>query len=177
VCFVLNTTKLPNVHRVFALDTGASIGKRYADYFPRGVSIDDFELDADCNSGAKLVKAFFHKNEKYLRGVVKSNIRISGLDIVSDVYKGILSTTVSRSFDERACTCELQYAAELEINRESVHSIVLPDVMNGEPRFKEKMKEWGVKPITYMFRRGKPQDRTEVIFEKLGHYYKKKSFM
>jgi hypothetical protein len=107
VCFVLNTMKLPKLHRVFALDTGASFGKRYDDYFPGGISIDDFELDANCNSGAKLVKAFFHDNEKYVNGVVKSGITVTGLDVVSDAYKGILSTPVSSSFDERACTCEL----------------------------------------------------------------------
>jgi hypothetical protein len=114
---------------------------------------------------------------KYVNGDVESDIRISGVDVVSDAYRGILTAPVSNSFDERACTCELQYDAELEINRESVHSIVIPDRMYGEKPVQAKMKEWGVMPIIYRFRRAKPEDRTEVIFEKLGDYYKTNGFM
>jgi hypothetical protein len=78
VCFVLNTNALPNIHRVFALDTGAAFGNRYDDHLPGKVSIDDFEMEAHCNSAAKLVSAFFGSNEKYVDGVAKNDIEVSG---------------------------------------------------------------------------------------------------
>jgi len=176
VCFVLNTTKLPDMHRAFALDTGASFGNRYDDYLPQGVSIDDFEIAANPVSVAKLVKAFFDENERYVNGSAKESIKFSPLDVVSDVYKAIASSTVS-TFDDRACTCELQYDAELEINKDTIHTVVIPDMLFGETRIQKKMREWGVKPITYRFRRAKPEDRTEVICEKLGDYYEAEGFM
>jgi hypothetical protein len=41
----------------------------------------------------------------------------------------------------------------------------------------KKNEGMGSCAITYRFRRAKPEDRTEVIFEKLGDYYKEKRFM
>ena len=151
VCFVLNTNELPNMHRAFALDTGAAFGNRYNDNLPGKVSIDDFEMEAHCNSAAKLVSAFFGNNEKYVDGIVKSEIEISGLDVISDAYKAIATTVVSTEFDERACTCELQYAVEIELNKDSVRCIVMPHIMGGERWVQEKMSEWGVQPILYRF--------------------------
>jgi hypothetical protein len=178
VCFVLNVNKLPDAHRVFALDTGASFRNRYDGYFlGGGVSIDDFKLDPNDNSAAKLVSAFFGKNKNYFRGNAKPNIRISGLDIISDVYRAIATADVSDSFDERARTCELQYEVDLEINNDSLYTIIMPDRLWGDKRCKKKMKDWGVKPITYMFRGGKPGDRTEIVFEKLGEYYGQNKFI
>jgi hypothetical protein len=182
VCFVLNVTKLPNAHRVFALDTGASFRNRYKTYFQGGVSIDDFELDPSSNdptsnSAAKLVKAFFGKNKNYFLGNAKHNIRIPGLDVLSDVYKAIATAVVSTSFDERARTCELKYGVDVEINSASLYTIIMPDRLWGDSRCKKKMKDWGVKPILYMYRSGLPGDRTEIVFEKLGEYYGRKRFI
>ena len=175
VCFVLNVNKLPDAHRVFALDTGASFRNRYDGYFSGGgVSIDDFKLDSSDNSAAKLVSAFFGNNKNYFGGNAKPNIRIAGLDIISDVYRVIATAGVSGSFDERARTCELQYGVDIEINNNSLYTIIMPDRLSGDNRCKAK-DEWGVSPITYMFRGGKPGDRTEIVFEKLGEYYAQKS--
>lgn len=139
VCFVLNAIKGPDMHRAFALDTGASFGHRYDDYLPQGVSIDDFEIAANPDTVAKLVKAFFGENEKYVNGSSRRDIKISALDRVSEVYNAIASSTVS-PFDERACTCELQYDAELEINKDLTHTVVMPDVLFGERQVQKKMK-------------------------------------
>jgi hypothetical protein len=176
VCFVLKTIKLPDMHRAFALDTGASFGHRCDDYLPQGVAIADFEIAANPETVAKLVTAFFGENEKYVNGFSRRDIKISALDRVSEVYNAIASSTIS-AFDERACTCELQYDAELEINKDSIQTVVMPDVLIGEKRVREKMKDWGVKPITYRFRRATLGGRTEVIFEKVGDYYKMERLM
>jgi hypothetical protein len=126
------------MHRVFALDTGAAFGNRYDDHLPGKVSINDFEMEAHCNSAAKLVSAFFGNNEKYVDGIAKGDIEISGLDVISDAYKAIATTVVSTEFDERACTCELQYEVEIELNKDSVRSIVMPHVMGVNGGFKKK---------------------------------------
>jgi hypothetical protein len=92
--------------------------------------------------------------------------------VISDAYKAIATTVVSTEFDERACTCELQYAVEIELNKDSVRCIVMPHIMGGERWVQEKMSEWGVQPILYRFVRAESGERTAVIFEKLIAYYK-----
>jgi hypothetical protein len=171
VCFVLNATKLPSLHRAFALDTGAAFGNRYSEYLAGNISVDDFEIEAKCDSAARLVSTFFGGNKKYIGGEVRSDIEISGLDVVSDAYKAIASASVSSTLDERACTCELQYDAEVMLNNDTVQSVIMPDKMFGEKFVQEKMKEWGVKPIIYRLVRAEPGERTAVICEKLFEYY------
>jgi hypothetical protein len=177
VCFVLKLNKLPDAHRVFALDTGAWFDKRYNIFFSRGVSVEDFELDINSESAAKLVSAFFGGNKNYFIGETKNDICISGLDIISDAYKAIATESVSNSFDDRARTCELQYGVELELNKESLHTIILPDKLMGDERCQEKMRQWEIKPITYLFRRGIPGERTEIIFQKIGDYYEREQYI
>ena len=177
VCFVLNTDKLPKAHRIFALDTGAWFKNRYNEFLGGQLSINDFEMETDCNSAAKLVTAFFGQNQEYVLGRSKSEITIRGLDVVSDTYKAIASAAASGNFDERACTCELQYAVELELDEASVRTVIMPDIFSGDELVQNTLDEWNIKPITYEWVRAKPEERTIEIYAKLREYYRANGFM
>jgi hypothetical protein len=170
VCFVFDLTTLPEIHRIFALDTGAYHGKRYDNYLPNGVLLSDFELPIHPETLQQLVSAFFGSNVNYYEGVAKESLKLDALDRASEVYANIVRSAVSE-LDERACTCELQFKQSILLSTARLVTVIIPSRLWDEAEVKTFFHDLGVKPILYRFRRAKPEERTEVIYEKLGEYY------
>ncbi len=134
--------------------------------------MEDFRLPNDCEWPAKLVAAFFGKNNNYFVGQPKKDVNLSALDRASEIYRSMMQTVVSVNFDDRACTCELQFNTSISIETARLLTIVMPDRLCEEPEVKEKLKLWNVMPLPYRMRRSTPGGWTEVIIERLGDYYK-----
>lgn len=172
ICFVLNLANCPDLYRIFAFDTGAFFGKRYDEYMPRGVSIDDFELSADRCNAAKIVGAFFGTNEGYYDGNTRHDIPISNLDFVSQTLVNMARSTISDSFDERCCSVELQFDCDIKLAPGVLQTIVMPTVIAGEHEVREACTtRWNIRPVGYRLKRSPASARTDVIFERLGQYY------
>lgn len=172
ICFVLDAHTMPEPLRTFALDTGASFGGRYDDLLPNGVGIEDFELPPTVRACAQLVTAFYGDNRSYYDGIMKSALPTSALDRVSEVISSIGKSVASQAFDERACSCEIQFDVAISLKTCKIETIVMPAVLYSEPEVSEIVSnKWKTKPVVYRFKRSTPEERTEVIFENLGRYY------
>jgi hypothetical protein len=172
VCFVFDLLSLPELHKVFAFDTGAYYGERYDKYLPNGLQIADFELPAEHQTLLQLVTAFFGDNRNYYNGVAKNDLAIPALDTASEVYAAIIRSSVSEDFDERSCTCELQFDKPISLSTAKLITIIMPGLAYDDPEVKRIVNvELRIKPLVYRFKKAKPEERTEVIYEKLGEYY------
>jgi len=172
VCFVFDLASMPVLRRSFALDTGAFFGKRYDEFLPNGIVMEDFRLPDGCEWFAKLVTAFFGNNRNYFVGQPKNDVKLPALDRTSEVYRSMMQTPVSVNFDDRACTCELQFNTSISIEKSRLLTIVMPDQLSEDPEVRKILESWNVKPLPYQMRRSTPGGRTEVIIERLGDYYK-----
>ena len=177
VCFVLDLSSLPEIHRAFALDTGAYHGKRYDNYLPNGLLLADFELPVGAQSLQQLVRAFFGDNERYYSGHAKADLTLDALDHASEVYANIIRSAVSSGLDERACSCELQFNQPIELLRECLITIIMPGLLYDDPEVKKFVTEVGIIPILYRFKRASPDERTEVVYEKLGDFYEQRKLL
>jgi hypothetical protein len=176
VSFVFDLSSLPTPHRSFALDTGASFGHRYDEYLPNGVLMEDFALPVATGSISKFVTAFFGDNKNYFVGRARRDISPAALDRVSESYEAIIQAAVSLNFDDRACTCELQFTEPISMHSARLMTIVVPDRLYDDVEVRKKIKVLGVKPIIYRFRFATPGERTGVIMEKLGDFYQSRGF-
>jgi hypothetical protein len=171
VCFVFDLKSLPPLHGLFALDTGAFRDKRYDNFLPNGVVLADFELPLEHESLPRLVAAFFGSNENYYEGIARDGLKISPLDRASEAYANIIRSSVIDHLDERACTAEIQLNVPVDIARAKLLTVVLPGRLYEDPEVKNFIDiDLKIRPILYRFRRAKPQERTEVIYQKLGEY-------
>lgn len=171
VCFVFDLSTLPDLHKVYSFDTGGFFAQRYDDYLPTGVAMADFELAPEHQILAQTVAAFFGSNRNYYAGTVKAGLTIPALDRASEVYAGLIRSSVSEHFDERVCTCELQFDRSISVPNVSLLTIVLPDVLYDDLEVQEILARWRIKPVLYKFKRSRPDERTEVIYDKLGDFY------
>lgn len=177
VTFVFAINKLPEIHRSFAFDTGACFGSRYDELLPVGVCVEDFELDGDPVTFAQFVATFFGKNRDYYVGEPRVKPFPSPLDVVSNAVRDITSSVSSNGFDERACTCEIQFKNEVQIHASEVITVILPDILFDDAEVRIALKKWNVKPILYRMKRAIPSERTEVIAERLGDFYEEEGYM
>ncbi|TCU33145.1 hypothetical protein EV129_117142 [Rhizobium azibense] len=171
VCFVFDLGTLPTIYKSFALDTGACFGKRYDEYLPMGVGIDDFGLPADQAYLAKVVAAFYGGNRSYFVGDGRHDVAPPGLDVASQAYADIARSVVSLQFDDRACTCEIQLDQPVALANARLLTVVMPDKAFDDPEVKIALGRWDVRPVLYRMKRARPGERTEVIHEKLGDFY------
>jgi hypothetical protein len=157
---------------MFAFDTGAYFGERYDNYLPNGLLIADFELPAEHEMLLQLVTAFFGNDRNYYDGVAKDSLSIPALDRASEVYANIIRSSVSEDFDERACTCELQFDEPISLTKSNLITIIMPGVLYDDPEVRRIVSvELEILPVVYRFKRAKPEERTEVIYQKLGEFY------
>ena len=178
VAFVFDIESMPPVHRLFALDTGAFHDKRYSDFLPRDVKAEDFELLPAIPSLQRLVSAFFGSNARYYEGRIKDLVRFPLLDRAAEAYSNILNSAVIRTLDDRACTAEIQFNKPIEISKARLVTIVLPGRLYEDPEVKEFVdKTLKIKPICYRFRLATSEERTEVIYEKLGEFLEESGYL
>jgi hypothetical protein len=176
VCFVFDLTKLPAPSGLFALDTGAFKNKRYDNFLSNGVVLEDFRLPLEYDSLPRLVDAFFGDNEAYYDGNVKANLKVPPMDLASGVYANLISSAVIDQLDERACTAEIQIDEVVEIGGAKLVTAILPGMLYDDPEVRQFFDRLKLKPILYRFRRAKPEERTEVIYQKLGEFLDAKGY-
>jgi hypothetical protein len=172
VCLVLRTELLPEPRRVYPFDTGAFIEGRYGSYMPEKAELVDFELEPARESAARLVSLFYGNNQNYFRGEVATTKQLSALDYAAHTYRSLAASETSTDFDERCCTCELQFERDIPLGDGVLESIALPDRAYEDPALRKHCDEvWRIKPILYRLMRTSIKARTNVIFEKIGDYF------
>jgi hypothetical protein len=177
VCFLFDLSLMPRVHRAFAFDTGAYFGERYDDFLPDGMKMDDFGLPSDCKWLGRLVSTFFGKNEDYYRGEPKPRIAPPALDRASEVYKSVIQCATSAVFDDRACTCEIQFNEPISLEGNGLLAVVIPDQLFDDPEVRGAFEKWKIKPILYRMHRARSEERSEVIYQKIWDLYEDTGLM
>ena len=138
--------------------------------------MEDFALPVATESLSKFVTAFFGDNENYFAGRARRDISPPALDRASESYRDIIQAPVARNFDDRACTCELQFKEPISMHSARLMTIVLPDRLYDDSEVREKLTSFGIKPIIYRMRCATPGERTSVIIERLDDFYKSHGF-
>lgn len=173
VCFILDYSKLPNIHKIHPFDTGAfiKIPEIKKDHFYPKMDIKDFELNSDIIEASKVVEKFYSTNYNYLRNqptAVKNNFQSSELEAQS--YISLISDTSNSRYDNRASTIELIFDKEINLTKESLVQVILPSDMLDE--YKNILfSDFDIQnPIGYYSLKSNPQENFGAIYNEFMKY-------
>jgi hypothetical protein len=65
----------------------------------------------------------------------------------------------------------------ITITAANLSTVVIPDLLFDDSEVRRACKKWGVKPVLYRMRRARPDERSEIINEKLGDFHEETKMM
>jgi hypothetical protein len=128
VCFVVKLNASIQLRRVFPFDSGA-FPERYADFFHKDMSLDDFLMPADYESARRIVTGFFGTNSHYFDSKPLSPFRAAKTIETSTYYELVRAFGAGQRLqgDDRLVAIELQASGNIALDSTRISKIILPD--------------------------------------------------
>lgn len=183
ICFIFDSKYIEGVKRVFPFDTGAYFvnDSTYSNFFHKDRTLNEFELEADINTPAKLVNLFYSKNKNYYLGIPVENLHIPISEFEVNEYYELIRYKGIAELDDRIATVEVQIGNDLPITNKNLVHIILPSSFKGDKYFYDrlttnlKLSDSDIE--TYPTYSGAPSSYFSVILAKIEEFYKNKGFI
>lgn len=178
ICIILNDNTSIDIKRIMTLDSGAFIKDMFKDFYPGGVSKENFEIEPTITSASKLVRAFFGSNDSYFSGTPKTDVDISPINFIAQIYKSIISNSLPSVMDCRRSCIEIQVKEKIPLNAETVRAVALPLEFISEPEWREVIiSEWQADVIPYNIYMDRPMQDVHLITDLVRKYLKENGGM
>lgn len=167
--------------RIFPFDTGAFRSGIYP-HFISMMDLEEFEVEKDHEAAEKIVGTFFGTSRNYFllnprsKGDFENRFDVSVLDEEIRALHKLVSLK-GGSTDDRRFAIELQTDHQLELIRENVLAVVLPEAYIEAPKVVTYVeKELGAELITYPLYPLKKDYYYYAIYEKIDHFFRSNGF-
>lgn len=172
ICFILKSSALKSVKRIFPFDSGAFKNGLYNQFIPKEATLDNFSLNTDKEIPARVVDLFFGTNRSYFLGEACPLSSIGTMDFEIQSYYQLISSTGESCVDDRKSSVEIQIDHNVSLTKDTVFAVVLPKASLQDPEvFDAINKTWQAIPITYnTFRGTAPAEYHGVIREQLNNF-------
>jgi len=127
ISFILRTDSIDKIKRIAPFDTGAFNLGLFKEYLHPGMELKNFFLTPRKESIAKTVDYFFANNEHYYLGRPKQDIKFDALDFEVESYYNLIKGVGQSKVDDRKASIEIQSESEIELTKDSVEAIIMPD--------------------------------------------------
>ncbi|KJR41128.1 hypothetical protein MCHI_002974 [Candidatus Magnetoovum chiemensis] len=175
VCFVLSPDAVDNPTRIAAFDTGAFSRGLFLNKINFKGTVADFLLKPSMDMPARLVSAFYKSNWHYFYGKPVSSI--SSRCVAIRCYHDLISDKSPSPYDDRCETVEIQIDKFLELNKERVLMVILPQELMDHENIKRTItRVWKAKLKTYTIYRANPIEFTSFIYDKVSEFLKRNTF-
>jgi hypothetical protein len=175
MCFVVDYHALSK-KRIFPFDTGAFKSGLYPPFISM-MDIDDFAVQNDRDAAEKIIGTFFGTNRSYFRlknrGAADFESRFD-VGILEEEIKALhkLVTLKDNAVDDRRFSIEIQVDRELELTKDKVMAVVLPEtyIENSQVvKYIEKTLDAAI--LTYPIYPLKKDYYYYAIYEKVDHFF------
>lgn len=147
VCFVVNPERV-SIYNAYPFDTGAFDAKKYSDFFPRGVKLENYKLNNNLEAIQSYISVMFDNNENYIDGkCIRSEYDLAEINILINM----LNANGSFDIDERANTVEVILDNSVTI-KDVVECVILPNNIMRDRNVKNFFDKYHIKYKTYRFR-------------------------
>jgi len=187
VCFIIDSSNVGKVKRIFPFDTGAFYNDLYNEHFNTlDKKIDNKEKLKECESyclgenmdtPAKFVSAFFGSNERYLTGAFKKDLEFDYFTPTLHKYYSLLCETGKPLSDDRKYSVEIQLENEVALPN-NLLAIVIPSKANDKPEVRNLLKKWNTIGLPY-YSISSPQTGTlnGALFNEVARYLKLNNYI
>ncbi len=160
-CFIVNPEKV-SIYEVYPFDTGAFDANKYADFFPRGVELENYKLENSIESIQEYIAVMFGNNDNYIDGkCIQIEYDLAEIDVLIHM----LNANGAFDIDERSNTVEVISNNSVNI-KDMVECIILPNAIMRDRRVKEFFDKNKIKFKTYHYRPlTKPDRYYEAVFQ------------
>ena len=180
VTFIVNSESMRASRRIFPFDSGAFEAGLFANYFSPEMKLSDFSVDLDIShsggvsfskTAMKLVNTFYFNNYNYFINSPQIQLsRINAMEFETRAYLSLISGNQETAYDERASIVEIQSSKPVELKGDSLIGIIAPITLMSDPKFSEKIMEFGTKVYTYNPLRSKPEYYASLTTDKIGDF-------
>lgn len=181
-CFILKTETLPPPHKIFPFDTGAFVKLNTIkdEYFHKAMGVDDFLIGNNIDSARALVERFYSTNKNYFNvcPTITEN-EIPPINLEARSYLQLIQEKKNATFDDRLSSIEIIFDEEININKDTVETIILPGLFYDDKVIK-KIIDNDLKinnPITYNTHRGNPIEYHALILAEVEKLLIQKSLL
>ncbi len=137
-----------------------------------------FELQPSIQAAARLVGLFYGKNLNYYLGRPKKVVSLNATDFEAECYISLISTVSSTRSDDRRATIELQTTSAMDLLRQDVMAVVLPETFMDDPEIANFVsKQLSADAVTYESYHAPPSNDTVSITEATRTYLRSKGLL
>lgn len=187
VCFIIDSSIVNNVKRIYPFDTGAFFKELYNEHFnPLDDKFDNSKKRQECDSyclgnsmetPAKFVSAFFGSNERYIVGAYKKDLEFDYFTTTIHKYYSLLCETGKPNADDRKYSIEIQLEEEIQLPNNLI-AVILPSKANDKPEVQTLLKKWNTIGLPY-YSITSPQTGTlnGALFNEVARFLKQKNYI
>lgn len=124
VAFIFDITKIPQIKRIFPLDSGAVHHNLYKKFLHGKTTVLDFEMEGTDRKIADIVLHFHGDNSNYRK--FKISREIDPFDFESLSYAKMHNSFSADLPDERRATIEVQAPERLSFDKNALEALIIP---------------------------------------------------
>jgi hypothetical protein len=140
ICFVLRGAGV-TPKRIYPFDSGAFHHDKFADFLHRDMIKEDFELEVDPSTPARLVGLFWPDAKSYFDNRAGSGPTVEPFAFEAKAYAELIRAKANAPFDERHSAIEIQSSDPLALAG-NLHAVILPDDFASE-EIRKRFEELG----------------------------------
>lgn len=176
VALILSGALVTESKRLFPFDSGGF--DRYKKFMPKQFKLPHFELEHSTCEPGQIVTTFFRSNSEYFDGQPRPDLTIPADQFEAESFFQLLKYKGREALDDRAWTIELQIPKAIPLDKTTVLSVVMPDILVDTDLGEIISKKWDVLPLTYnLTGRGKPSDYHATIRGLTRDFLEAKGFL
>lgn len=168
-CFILDSKKI-SAKYVYPFDSGAYKSGIFDKIIPKGINIEDFQLNSAITEIPKYIQIFFQNNTNYLQGI--STLSGECIDnSVTESLATLLKSTGAFDFDDRSKSVEIISSDNLKLS-DALLAIVVPRPFLRNACFQQfKKNNPNIDVLTYYTHYPNfPSGYNEAVFQKVIDY-------
>jgi hypothetical protein len=129
VSFILKSEQIQDqdITRIAPFDTGAYKNNLYKDYLHPKMEMSSFFMQPDQAAIHNMVHRFFASNKEYFSGKPKVGVEFDPLEFEMQAYYALINGVAQSSIDDRKATIEVQLSRPLELTRDTLEAVILPE--------------------------------------------------
>lgn len=190
VGIILHPDAVKYAKRVYPFDTGAYAGGLFEDYMYKDFTLDSFLVDLCLEESglisisdipSKIIAAFFENNTNYyyadkFRSIPDRDMEFDSFE--AECYLELIRTKAEKVFDDRRSSIEVQIAETVDVLKDSIWAIVLPQSFLENERIQNVIiDELRVEPVTYPTFRSEPDFLIPIIMDRVGQFFSKEGLI
>jgi hypothetical protein len=188
VFFVLRPSVITSARRVFPFDSGAFEAGLYARFMNVRMNLLDFQIELDAAhsggtpfpaSAQKIVASIYGSNENYFRSRHREDLSPSMMDFELNAFMELLRSKAGEDFDDRRSVIEIQSTRPINLSRDTLEGIILPNELLSDGRVVAFLDRCGVNDesvLTYNAMRSRPEYYAALATERVGTLLEEKGY-